>query len=109
MLDLNPAMGDWRPPIVLTTASSDAGTDDLWAAISDHRAYLEASGELERRRQRRLVDEMSRLLVHLLERDVRSLAGGAYFQSVTAELVARRLDPYEAARRLLESLDARPE
>ena len=49
----------------------------------------------------RLIDEMNRLLVHLLERDVRSLAGGAYFQSVTAELLARRLDPYDAAARLL--------
>jgi LAO/AO transport system kinase len=107
MLDLNPAMGDWRPPIVLTTASTGAGTEDLWAAIADHRAYLEASGEFERRRQRRLVDEMSRVLVHLLERDVRSLAGGAYFQSITAELAARRLDPYDAARRLLENADAR--
>ena len=109
MLDLNPAMGDWRPPIVLTTASTDAGTDELWTAISEHRRYLQASGELERRRQRRLVDEMSRVLVHLLERDVRSLAGGAHFQSVTADLVARRVDPYDAARRLLERVDARPE
>jgi LAO/AO transport system kinase len=103
MLDLNPTMGGWRPPVVLTTASSGEGVDTLWAAISEHRTYLEASGELERRRRQHLIDEMSRLLVHLLERDVRSLAGGAYFQSVTDELLARRLDPYDAAARLLAS------
>jgi LAO/AO transport system kinase len=101
MLDINPAMGDWRPPVLLTTSSTGDGVDALWAAIADHRAYLEAGGELERRRDRRLVDEMSRVLVHLLERDVRSLAGGAAFQAVTAELLARRLDPYDAAARLV--------
>jgi LAO/AO transport system kinase len=101
MLDLNPNMGEWRVPVVLTTASSSEGVDKLWTAISEHRAYLEASGEMERRRRQRLIDEMNRLLVHLLERDVRSLAGEAYFQSVTAELLARRLDPHDAAARLL--------
>jgi LAO/AO transport system kinase len=103
MLDLNPAMGDWRPPVVLTTAATGEGMAVLWAAITDHRAYLEASGEMDRRRRRRLVDEMSRVLVHLLERDVRGLAGGAHFQAVTAELLARRLDPYGAAARLLQA------
>ena len=33
MLDLNPTMGDWRPPVLLTTASSGEGVDDLWTAI----------------------------------------------------------------------------
>jgi LAO/AO transport system kinase len=103
MLDLNPAMGAWRPPVLFTIASSGEGTEALWAAVSDHRSYLEASGEMERRRRRRLVDEMSRVLVHLLERDVRGLEGGEAFEAVKMELLARRLDPYQAAARLLET------
>jgi LAO/AO transport system kinase len=106
MLDLNPAMGAWRPPVLLSVASTGQGIEELWTAISDHRRYLEATGELARRRQQRLVDEMSRVLVHRLERDVRGLAGGTHFQSVTSELVARRLDPYDAAARLLETLES---
>jgi LAO/AO transport system kinase len=102
MLDLDPAMGDWRPPVLLTTASTGEGSEELWAAISRHRAHLATTGELERRRQRRLTEEMSRVLVHLLERDVRSLAGGTHFQYVTAELLNRRLDPYDAAVQLLD-------
>jgi LAO/AO transport system kinase len=102
-------MGDWRPPVLLTAASTGDGIDELWATVADHRGYLEAGDELERRRQRRLVDEMSRVLVHLLERDVRGLAGGAYFQAVTAELLARRLDPYDAAARLLAGVAAEEE
>jgi LAO/AO transport system kinase len=103
MLDLNPSMGAWRPPVLLTTASSGDGVDGLWTALSDHRAFLEANGELEPRRQRRLVDELNRVLVYLLERDVRGLAGGEVFETVKADLLARRLDPYQAAARLLEA------
>jgi LAO/AO transport system kinase len=103
MLDLNPSMGVWRPPVVLTTASSGDGVEALWTALADHRAFLESSGELERRRQRRLVDEMNRVLVHLLERDVRGLAGGEAFEAAKADLLARRLDPYQTAARLLEA------
>jgi LAO/AO transport system kinase len=102
MLDLNPAMGEWRPPVLLTTAANDIGVDDLWAALVDHRAYLETSGELERRREQRLLDEMHRVMVFRLERDARNLDGGEYFEAVKADLLARRIDPYQAAARLLE-------
>ena len=46
MLDLNPAMGEWRPPVLLTTAATGDGIEALWAAVIEHGAYLEASGEL---------------------------------------------------------------
>jgi LAO/AO transport system kinase len=103
MLDLNPSMGAWRPPILLTTATTGEGVDAVWSAVIDHRAHLEVTGDLARRRERRLVEEMSRVLVHLLERDVRALEGGDHFEAVKVELLARRLDPYHAAARLLEA------
>jgi len=103
MLDLNPSMGAWRPPVLLTTAVTGAGIDGLWTAVAEHRTHLEASGELARRRERRLLEEMRRVLVHLVERDVRASEGGDRFEAVKAELLARRLDPYQAAARLLEA------
>ena len=48
---------DWRPPIVETVATDSRGIDDLWQAILDHRAHLEADGRLERRRGARLREE----------------------------------------------------
>ncbi len=32
---------DWKPPIVLTEAVSNGGTDELWEKIEEHRAHLE--------------------------------------------------------------------
>lgn len=104
MLDMNMAMGEWRAPIVLTTASTGEGIDDLWQALDDHHAYLERSGELAARRRRRLLDELAEIVVRRLERNVRSLAGGERWEQVSEDLVERRTDPYSAAERLIEEL-----
>ena len=48
----------WVPPIVRTAAVEDEGLDELWSAISDHRRHLEKTGELERGRGERRVQEV---------------------------------------------------
>lgn len=53
----------WVPPIVRTSAVSDEGLDELWGAIRDHRAHLEASGELERGRGERRVQEVRQRVI----------------------------------------------
>jgi LAO/AO transport system kinase len=106
MLDMNVAMGDWRPPIVLAAASSGDGIEELWDAIGAHRSYLEDSGLLERRRQERLRAELGEILVRRLERDVKTLAEGVRWEELSAQVVAHQLDPYEAADRLLGELQA---
>ena len=105
MLDLATGNGEapgWRPPVLMAVASTGDGTEAVWAAIGQHRDYLDASGELARRRDGRLVDELHQILLHLLERDVRALAGGEHYEAVKSELLAHRLDPHRAAERLLE-------
>jgi LAO/AO transport system kinase len=104
MLDLDPAMGAWRPPIFLTTATSGDGIAALWGSVLEHGAYLEASGELDRRRRRRLIEELDRVLVRRLAADVRSLSGGEVYERLTAAMLARTLDPQAAAAELLAAL-----
>jgi LAO/AO transport system kinase len=106
MLDLNPAMGDWRPPVVMTNAVAGEGVEGLWDKVREHRAFLDSTGELQTRREERLVAEMNRLLLHLLERDVRGLAGGEVYEAARADLMARRLDPFGAATRLVDEAHA---
>ncbi|MGE5718843.1 MAG: methylmalonyl Co-A mutase-associated GTPase MeaB, partial [Nocardioidaceae bacterium] len=50
--------GSWKPPIVLTVAQAGKGVDEVVQAIDEHRAWMESSGELERRRVRRARDEI---------------------------------------------------
>ena len=57
VLALGPHDG-WSPPIVLTEAMRGEGVETLWEKIAEHRAWLEADGELERRRRANLATEV---------------------------------------------------
>jgi LAO/AO transport system kinase len=103
MLDMNMHMGEWRPPVVKTVASKGEGIEELWAAIGRHRAYLESSGELVIRRERRLTDELREIVLHRLEQRARDTLGRPGFEQLKADLLARRIDPYSAAEQLLRA------
>jgi LAO/AO transport system kinase len=105
MLDMDTHMGDWRPPIVLTTATMGDGAGDLWEEIRRHRKYLDESGDLQRRRDRRLLDELRGVLVAKIERDIKQMESGATYEEAKRKLLAGEQDPYEAAEGLV---DARP-
>src|SRR5690606_15208020 len=51
MLDMAMPGRSWRPPVVCATATSGDGVDDVWQAVADHRAHMEADGELDDRRR----------------------------------------------------------
>ena len=105
MLDMNGTMTDWRPPVVLTDATSGAGVDEVWARVVEHRAYLADCGELDRRRDQRLLGEFERVLASRLERRIRNWESGELFRSTRERLLAKAIDPYQAADQLLESVD----
>ena len=100
MLDLT-ALGEWRPPIVETVASTGEGIDNLWQAIADHRAYLDSSGLLDKLRQERLEREFHQILVARLERKIVELHGSSGYAGVIESLTSGELDPYHAADQLL--------
>jgi LAO/AO transport system kinase len=93
----------WRPPIVVTSALEGAGVAALWDAVARHRAWLEADGELDRRRRRRLAGEMTEIVQRRLERRAAAAAAGPEFERLVEEMAARRLDPWAAADALLST------
>lgn len=100
MLDMSTAMGEWRPPVVRTVAAEGDGVADLWEIAGRHRAHLLSSGDLERRRTRRLLEELRRILVSSIERDIRGAESGELYERVSSALLTRELDPYDAAAEL---------
>jgi LAO/AO transport system kinase len=106
MLDMNSSMGDWRPPVLLTSANGTGGDAgglaELWSAIVDHRRHLERTGTLARRRERRLLAELERVTGAYLSRRVQDLASQAGGRDVHEALLRREIDPYEAADRLMQ-------
>ena len=96
--------GAWKPPIVKTVAHRGEGLDELAAEIDRHRAWLESSGELERRRRRRARDEIEAIAVTALRRRWGDVHGRSELDDLAAAVVAGETDPYAAADELLDSL-----
>jgi LAO/AO transport system kinase len=57
---LTPSSAAWTTPVLTCSAQTGAGMDEVWTAVQDHRAALEAAGELERRRADQQVQWMWR-------------------------------------------------
>lgn len=94
--------GTWRPPVVSTVAATGQGTDDLWAAIRDHRAHLEHSGAVAVRRRAQAADELRAVLSETVLRRALDRARGERFEALVDDLHAGRTDAYRAAAELLD-------
>jgi LAO/AO transport system kinase len=105
MLELSEAA--WSPDIVETIATKGEGIATLWDAIEKHRSYQESGGLLEARRRRRIVHEIKEIVAESYRARV-DAAAGELLEKLADEVVARDLDPYAAADRLIESLGTAP-
>jgi LAO/AO transport system kinase len=93
--------GDWKPPIVSTTAATGDGIADLTAAIGRHQDWLEQSGELGTRRRVRAREEIAAIAVTELRRRLGGLPGEDKLDELAGRVTAGELDPYAAADELI--------
>ena len=109
MLQLGHPRTAWSPPVLLTTAQSGQGIDELWAKVQEHRQFLTDTSELTKRRglQRQkeflatVEGEMTRRLRALVEHDPALVA--------TLEKVAlKESEPYSSAIEFLDSSGPKP-
>jgi LAO/AO transport system kinase len=105
MLDLSDlGHDDWRPPIIPTVGSTGDGVDLLWKAVEDHREVISANGELERRRNFRIREELREIVARRLERRARQLCTGERWDRLQQRVIARTTDPWTAADQMLEGV-----
>jgi len=104
VLALGPRDG-WRPPIVMTEAMRGEGVEELWAKIEEHRAWLEAEGELLERRRRNLASEVFQVASLRARRHLESaVRDDPELRRLLDEVQARRLDPLAAVREILQKV-----
>jgi LAO/AO transport system kinase len=96
--------GAWRPPIVKTVAHRGDGMAELVQEIDRHFGWLGESGELERRRTRRVRDEIETIAVTALRRRWDDVHARVELDDLAAAVVEGESDPYTAADTLLENL-----
>ena len=107
MLDLSDIPdGEWRPPIVPTIGSTGEGVAALWDKVHEHRAFITASGELDRRRRFRLREELREIVARRLEQRAREICTGERWDALTDGVIGRSVDPWSAADEMLKSVGA---
>jgi len=93
------------PPIVSTQAADGTGADLLWQAIEQHRAALEQSGGLERRRRENLRRELLDLAASRMRRELeQASSAGSELDELVDAVIEKRLDPLSAVRELRTKL-----
>jgi len=104
VLSLGPREG-WRPPIVLTDATRGEGVDTLWEKVKEHRAWLEAEGELDARRRRNLASEVFQVASTRARRHLENeVLDDPELRRLLEDVQLRKLDPLTAVREILEKV-----
>jgi LAO/AO transport system kinase len=93
--------GKWVAPILKTIAAKGEGIEDVIDAVERHGAWMEQSGELQRRRTRRAADEVEAIALTMLRERIGDLRGGDALATLAGRVVAGELDPYSAADELV--------
>jgi LAO/AO transport system kinase len=103
MREMQQAPAGWDVPILATQAHRDVGIDALYGTIGAHRRFLEASGELQRRRARHRRNELWELVEQGLMQRLRERARQDPALAGLVEQVMRgELDPHTASGQILD-------
>jgi len=96
----------WRPPIVTTIGNTGEGVPALWDAIGEHRASIESTGELKKRRDFRLREELREIIARRLEQKAREICTGDRWDALQSQVLDRSTDPWSAADEMLRGVGA---
>ena len=95
----------WENPVLLTTAAKGEGIPDLVAALDRHHGYLTESGELERRRRRRLSDRTREVVDRATRKWLwEESRAEQLIDARLDQVVAGRMSPYDVAAEVLDGL-----
>jgi GTPase len=95
----------WEQPVLLTTTVKDEGVADLVVALDKHHEWLTASGELDQRRRRRLLERTREVVERATRRWLwEETRAEQLITDRLGEVVSGRLSPYELATEVLEEL-----
>ena len=110
MLHMSLTTPEWVPPVMLTSAHTGTGIAELWEKLSEHRAYLEASGNLERRRGEHRTQEFMEVVEEELVRRLRHMVqSDPALLSMLERIACKEAEPYSAALEFLSTSSPAPE
>jgi LAO/AO transport system kinase len=94
------AAGEWRPPIVKTSATTGHGVDELWNQIGKYREHSSDTRVIRQRARQEY--RLRELLSHQFMQHVETTLGGDEFDRIVSGIAARAIDPYTAASTIMQ-------
>jgi LAO/AO transport system kinase len=88
--------------VIKTSAENGSGIEDLIAAIVQHRAWAEGSGEARRRHAAAMRHDIWALLQERVLQDLTARVGTQQLDDAVLRVVDKTLDPYGAVEALLK-------
>jgi LAO/AO transport system kinase len=106
MREIQYVQEEWDVPILATQAHQGVGIDELYTTIGTHRQFLEASGELHRRRARHRRNELWELIEHrVMQRLTQRVREDHPLATLVEQVMQAKLDAHTAAARILDDED----
>jgi LAO/AO transport system kinase len=93
--------GAWNPDVVKSIANEGKGVEELAAKIEEHRAYLEQSDELHKRRRRRMQERIQEIVAEKLHVDFWTLERKQLLATRMDALMHLDTTPYDLAYELI--------
>jgi LAO/AO transport system kinase len=90
---------DFKPPVCLTVAETGEGVDALLEYIVSHRNYLQSSGKLAEKRERRKADQVRDIVRDTLDRRIEELI------TSYPDDKDNKSDPYTLAENIISRMD----
>jgi LAO/AO transport system kinase len=107
---MTPTSAAWKPKVLACSARANTGMDEVWEAVTAHRAALEAAGELEARRADQQVQWMwSMVRDRLMDRLQSDPAVKSALPELEREVRGGELTPTLAAEQILDLLKSSPD
>ncbi len=99
----------WTPPILMTVATEGKGIEDVALAIDRHARFLRERDRLRARRRAAVSARFTEILRdRLLARLAARESGGSGYAVYEERLLDRQIDPYSAAREVLDRIGSQP-
>ncbi len=107
MLDLVDDWEGWKPPVLLASAASGKGLEELLKQIAEHRSWVSLPDRYLERRARQARKEIFDLVTMEIHRKAAASLSPGELESVVRDVADRRLSPYEAAEKVTAAIIGR--
>jgi LAO/AO transport system kinase len=100
MLELAGEGGAWTIPVLKTVAEKALGVDEVYAAILNHRKFLQSSGRIQQKRAHFAKTAILHIVRDLAAREAEAKLASPRGRELLERVSSRELDPFSAAGKL---------